>query len=247
MKSILITGCNRGLGLGLVKTLLKSDSPPKNLITTCRSVDKASELQQLASQHKNVHIIPLDVRNTESFDAFAKGVEEIVGSEGLNVLFNNAGYSPKSTRLGFVKADQLLETFAVNTVGPILLTKALLPTLRKAANLNKSGAFGSKKAAVINMTSILGSIALNSDGGLYPYRCSKAAINMATKSLSQDLKKDGILVACVHPGWVKTDMGGSNAPMSVEESSRGIVQLMAKLDESHTGGFFQWDGKELQW
>lgn len=70
---------------------------------------------------------------------------------------------------------------------------------------------------------------------------------MATKSLSLDLKKDGILVTCVHPGWVKTDMGGNNAPMSVEKSSRGIVQLIGKLGESHNGGFFQWDGNELQW
>ncbi|XP_066142577.1 C-signal isoform X2 [Euwallacea fornicatus] len=234
MKSVLITGCNRGLGLGLVKQIMKTTNPPQKVIATCRDVDKALALYEVASQHKNLHILQLDVGH-------------IVREEGLNVLFNNAGYSPKSTRINFVKADQLAETFAINTIGPIMLTKALMPLLKQAATTNEKESLGSKRAAVINMSSVLGSIALNSDGGLYPYRCSKAAINMATKSLSADLKNDGILVTCVHPGWVKTDMGGSNAPMDIETSCSSLVEFITNLTEKHNGGFFQWDGKELQW
>lgn len=247
MKSILITGCNRGLGLGLVRSLVASTNRPENVIATCRNLEKAKELLDIAKQHRNTHVLQLDVRNTDTFKQFAEDVECIVGDEGLNVLFNNAGYSPKSTRIQFVKADQLAETFAVNTIGPIMLTKALIPLLKKASLSNKSKPAGCEKAAIINMTSILGSIALNDNGGVYAYRCSKVATNMATKSLSIDLKNDGIVVTSVHPGWVKTDMGGSNAPMSVESCCSSLVEFIRNISERHNGGFFQWDGQELQW
>lgn len=247
MKSILVTGCNRGLGLGIVKHLVNDTNPPQNVIATCRIIEKAPELREIAEKNRNVHILTLDVKNTDTFDRFAKDVESIVGDDGLNVLFNNAGYSPKSTRINMVKAEQLAETFAINTIGPIMLTKALLPLLYRAAAKNVNAPISCSKAAVINMSSFLGSIELNKDGGLYPYRCSKAAINMATKSLSIDLKSQGVLVTCIHPGWVKTDMGGNNAPLSVDTSCSGIVKVIKELNEKHNGGFVQWDGKELPW
>ncbi|XP_018566423.1 uncharacterized protein LOC108907291 [Anoplophora glabripennis] len=247
MKSILITGCNRGLGLGLIKCLVKDINSPKNIIATCRNKSKAQELNDIAAQNKNVHILELDVTNTNTFDSFACEIEKIVADNGLNVLFNNAGYSPKSTRINAVKTEQMMETYAVNVVGPLMLTKVLLPLLKRAADVNQNQTFGSSRSAVINMSSVLGSIGLNDIGGVYPYRCSKAAINMATKSLSIDLKKDGILVACIHPGWVKTDMGGSNAPMDVETSATGMIQIIRNLSETHNGGFYQWDGKQLEW
>ncbi|KAL1490886.1 hypothetical protein ABEB36_011565 [Hypothenemus hampei] len=243
MQSILITGCNRGLGLGLVRQIIEktASSRPRNVIATCRDVNKAAELQEIAKKHPNVHILKLDIRNTEQFEGFVEEVEAIVGPAGLNILFNNAGYAPKSTRINSVKAEQLAETFTTNTIGPIMLTKALLPLLKRAAN-DKN-----KISAIVNMTSILGSIASNTDGGLYPYRCSKAAVNMATKSLSVDLKNDGIIVTCIHPGWVKTDMGGSNAPMDVDVSCTGLLNFIDNLSKEQNGKFFQWDGKELPW
>ncbi|KAJ8981677.1 hypothetical protein NQ317_017298 [Molorchus minor] len=247
MKSILITGCNRGLGLGLIKCLVKDINSPKTIIATCRDVANAKELKEIADINANVHILELDVTKTDTLDNFASEVEKIVDKDGLNVLFNNAGYSPKSTRINFVKTEQMIETFAVNTVGPLMLTKALLPLLKRAAQVNEDKPLGSSKAAVVNMTSILGSISLNDNGGLYPYRCSKVALNMVTKSLSVDLKKDGILVTCIHPGWVKTDMGGSNAPMEVDKSVSSIAQLVRSLSEKHNGEFYQWDGKRLDW
>ncbi|CAH1156078.1 unnamed protein product [Phaedon cochleariae] len=264
MKSILITGCNRGLGLGLVKCLVKEKNPPKSIIATCRDLNKAQarlgnnsggtkianlfqELQGIAESNNNVHILQLDVEDTETFDEFARNVQEIVKDNGLNVLFNNAGYSPKSTRINMVKAQQMIDTFRINTVGPIMLTKALLPALKKASEVNCNHPLGSSRSAVINMSTILGSISKNCEGGLYPYRCSKAALNIATKSLSIDLKKDGILVTCVHPGWVKTDMGGSHAPIDVESSAKGLVTLMTSLSEKHNGEFYTWEGKALPW
>ncbi|KAK9890646.1 hypothetical protein WA026_012005 [Henosepilachna vigintioctopunctata] len=182
----------------------------------------------------------------DTFEFFAKEVENIVKDDGLNLLFNNAGYSPKSTRINFLKADQLTETFLTNVVGPIMLTKSMLPLLKKAAK-NSEKKFSTEGSVVVNMTSILGSISLNKEGGLYPYRCSKAALNMATKSLSVDLKSDGILVTCIHPGWVKTDMGGKGAPLEIEDSVSQIVNLVKSFNESHNGKYFQYDGKELAW
>ncbi|XP_053972108.1 C-factor [Hylaeus volcanicus] len=248
MKSILITGCNRGLGLGLVKHLTKLSQPPRNIFATCRDANKARELTELAEKSKNIHIIEIDLMNTKDYDKIVKTVSEKVGNDGLNVLFNNAGVSPKFTRLGFVKEEQLTETFFVNTVVPILLTKALWPLLKVASdNFEDKSKMSVNKAAVINMSSILGSITDNNQGGYYPYRCSKTALNAATKSLSIDLKDDGILVTSLHPGWVRTDMGGSSAPMDVDTSISNILNTLNLLSKEHSGCFIQHDGKSLPW
>ncbi|XP_071860331.1 SDR family oxidoreductase sniffer [Bombus fervidus] len=248
MKSILITGCNRGLGLGLVKHLVKMLQPPENIFATCRDVNKARELTLLAEKSENVHIIEIDLANTKDYDKITKVVAEKVGNAGLNVLFNNAGISSRFTRLGLVKEKQLTETFFVNTVAPILLTKEILPLLKIASNnFADKSKMNVNRAAVINMSSILGSIADNNEGGYYPYRCSKAALNAATKSMSIDLKEDGILVTCLHPGWVRTDMGGTNAPMDVDTSVTNILNTLNVLNEEHTGCFIQHDGQILSW
>ncbi|VEN59495.1 unnamed protein product [Callosobruchus maculatus] len=128
-----------------------------------------------------------------------------------------------------------------------MLTKALLPVLKKASELNKDLPLSSNRSAVINMSSILGSISANDNGGLYPYRCSKAALNMATKSLSIDLKKDGIIVTALHPGWVKTELGGPGAPMEVENSVASCLEVIRTLSNEHNGELYQWDGKRLDW
>ncbi|XP_076755912.1 SDR family oxidoreductase sniffer isoform X1 [Xylocopa sonorina] len=248
MRSILITGCNRGLGLGLVKHLVKLSQSPENIFATCRDANKARELTALAKESKNVHIIEIDLSDTKRYNEIVQIVSEKVGKAGLNVLFNNAGISPRFTRLNLVKEKQLTETLFVNTVAPILLTKAFLPLLKTASNnfMDKSK-MNINRSAVINMSSILGSIADNDLGGYYPYRCSKAALNAATKSMSIDLKEDGILVTCLHPGWVRTDLGGSNAPMDVDTSVSNILNTLSSLSEKHTGCFVQYDGKILPW
>ncbi|XP_045515674.1 C-factor [Pieris brassicae] len=244
MKSVLVTGANRGLGHGMVKFLLKNDKV-ENIFATCRNVSK--ELKSFSHEHKKLHILTLDVTNYEKLDDIAMQIKNVVGDRGLNVLINNAGVTTRFTKLNLVKADQLLENLTVNTIAPILLTKALIPLLRQAAVINSTKPLGAQKAAVINMSSILGSIAQNDQGGFYPYRCSKAALNAATKSMSIDLKKDEILVASIHPGWVKTDMGGKNAPLDVDTSVSGIFKTIDNLGEKDTGKFFQYDGTELPW
>lgn len=106
---------------------------------------------------------------------------------------------------------------------------------------------GVNRAAIINMSSILGSIGSNVEGGIYAYRMSKSAKNAATKSMSIDFKSDKILCVAMHPGWVKTDMGGSNAPLTVEESCSTLIKTLMTLNESHNGGFYEYDGRQLPW
>ncbi|CAO1411852.1 unnamed protein product [Diamesa hyperborea] len=249
MNSILITGCNRGLGLGLIKALIKCPTSPKYIFATCRNLDKATELQKLKEENQNLHLIQVDLKDFDKYSEVYEQVESIVKDEGLNVLFNSAGVSPKSAYFGIpkLKANELIDTFSVNCVAPLMLTKALLPLLKKAAIANKDSPLGVQRAAVINMSSILGSIASNTDGSLYHYRLTKSGLNSATKSLSIDLKKDGIMAVNMHPGWVKTDMGGPKAPLEIETSCELMVQTITKMDKSVNGGFIQWDGKTLPW
>lgn len=194
-------------------------------------------------------------------------MSDVVGAQGLNVLFNNAGFAPKSTRLNMTKSDDLVKTLLTNAVAPVMLTKvrnanphrmqysfmfcypfkAFVPLLKKSSAANQSAEMGVNRAAIINMSSILGSIGSNVEGGIYSYRMSKSAKNAATKSMSIDFKKDKILCVAIHPGWVKTDMGGSSAPLTVEESCTTLIDTLQKLNESHNGGFYQYDGKPLPW
>ncbi|XP_026742740.1 uncharacterized protein LOC113504571 [Trichoplusia ni] len=244
MKTVLITGANRGLGLGMVKYLTKQNKA-QNIIATCRTVSE--ELKTLSAENKNLAILNLDVTNTASFGEISTQISKIVGDKGLNLLINNAGVTTKFTKLALVKTEQLLENLTVNTIAPIMLTKSLLPLLKQAAEVNSDKPMGSQRAVIINMSSVLGSIAQNDQGGFYPYRCSKAALNAATKSMSVDLKKDNILVASLHPGWVKTDMGGKNAPLDVDTSVSGIFNTINKLGEGDTGKFLNYDGTQLPW
>ncbi|XP_014368140.2 C-factor [Papilio machaon] len=244
MKTVLITGANRGLGLGMVKYLTKQKKAEK-IFATCRNASE--ELTKLSEENENLHILHLDVKKLDTYGEFASKIKQLVGNGGLNLLINNAGVTTKFTKLSLVKEEQLMDNFTVNTVAPIILTKTLLPLLKQAADVNSEKPVGANRAAIINMSSVLGSIAQNDQGGFYPYRCSKAALNAATKSMSLDLKKDQILVACMHPGWVRTDMGGKNAPLDVDSSINGIFNTINKLGEGDSGKFLQYDGSELPW
>uniref|UniRef100_A0A1L8DCQ3 Putative short-chain dehydrogenase n=1 Tax=Nyssomyia neivai TaxID=330878 RepID=A0A1L8DCQ3_9DIPT len=248
MNSILITGCNRGLGLGLVKCLVRNaKDAPKYLLATVRDAAKAEELQSLAKVHPNIHVLEIDLTDYDAYEGFAKKVGDIVKEDGINLLFNSAGYSTKSTRLHLTQHKDILDCFAINSVAPVMLAKAMLPHLRKAATVNAGKPIGPQRACVVNMSSVLGSISANESGGLYAYRMSKAALNMATKSMSVDMQGDNIMAVCLHPGWVRTDMGGSKAPLDAETSSSGMLDVIRGLTVEHNGRFFQYDGKELSW
>ena len=140
-----------------------------------------------------------------------------------------------------------MDVYSVNVVAPLMLSKAFVPLLKKASKANANDPIGITRAVIVNMSSILGSITSNVEGSLYHYRVTKSGLNAATKSLSIDLKGDGIMAVNMHPGWVKTDMGGEKAPLEISESCQGMVNQIFNLKSSHNGGFIQYDGKSLPW
>lgn len=166
----------------------------------------------------------------------------------MNVLFNNAGIATKSTRLQHVNSNDLIESFKVNTLAPTMLTKAFLPLLKTAAVKNQDRPLGCERAVVINMSSILGSITSNDNGGLFGYRVSKSGLNAATKSMSIDLKNLNIMCVAMHPGWVKSEMGGSNAPLEIDATCQQIMETIFALKQSDNGTFMQHHGEStLPW
>lgn len=122
-----------------------------------------------------------------------------------------------------------------------------MPLLKKASKSNSDLPLGVQRAAIINMSSILGSIEANVEGGLYAYRTSKCGLNAATKSMSIDLRDHQIMCVSMHPGWVRTDMGGSKAPLDIDSSCKQMIDTIKNLNASNNGGFVQFDGKPLKW
>jgi NAD(P)-dependent dehydrogenase (short-subunit alcohol dehydrogenase family) len=219
MKKILVTGANRGIGLELCRQLAGRGD---EVIAVCR---KGSE--ELSSLGLRV-IEGIDVADDES----VQRLRERLGPEKLDWLINNAGILAKDS-LDQLDFEGMERQFRVNTLGPLRVTSALLPSLGK----------GSKIGII---TSRMGSISDNTSGGYYGYRVSKAAVNMAGMSLARDLQARGIAVALLHPGMVATDMtGGSGVP--VQQSAGGLIKRMDELDMEHTGGFWHAEGQALPW
>ena len=234
----LVTGANRGLGLEWVRQL--ADTVDR-LYATCRRPTAADALQDLAETHPDtVAVLGLDVTDD---DAIADAVERVRREQGaLHLLVNNAGVSGGATsdRFGSVDAETMTEVLRVNAVGPHLMTQAF-------ADLLTAGADDRGTATVVNVTSQLGSIERTSGGGWHSYKASKAALNMGTRMQAAELKGDDVIVVAMHPGWVRTDMGGSNARLSTEESVTGMLDVIDDLKLSHTGQFLAYDGDELPW
>ncbi|XP_042352651.1 C-factor [Plectropomus leopardus] len=250
--SVLVTGASRGLGLQIVDFLASGGFSPGKIIATARDPARAQKLQELAQKHPNIHIITLDVVKQESIEKSVEDVERLVQEDGLNCLINNAGINVVAD-FHTVTAEKMIENFHTNTVAPLMITKAFLPLMKKAAS--RGGAAGSmsiQRAAVINMTSLLGSVELNwgeraNNFKWYPYRTSKSALNMVSRCMAVDLEPDGILCMAIHPGWVRTDMGGSEAPLSPEESVSAILSVIGGLTEKDHGSFLNFTGEVLPW
>ncbi|XP_013407187.1 uncharacterized protein LOC106171396 [Lingula anatina] len=244
--TVLVTGANRGIGLELVRQIVARQNPPKHVFATCRDPDRAKDLQALAKDTPSIEIVKLDVTDYATLrNTVVPHVQSKVGDLGLNLLINNAGLLLRHD-LSTVTPEAMREVYEVNTIAPVMITQAFLPLL-KAASARATGGLSCSRAAVINITSKVGSCADNQSGKHYPYRCSKAALNIATVSMSVDLKGDGILAAVLHPGWVKTQMGGSNAIHELSDSVKGMLDVMDRLTENETGKFFEWKGNEIPW
>ena len=178
---ILITGTSRGIGLELTRQLLQRSSvTPKYIIATCRKPGEADDLLRLRDQHPETVIVKeLDVTSYEKLPAFVEEIKVLTEGHGLGCLVNNAGVSPGLTRFSSVTAEQMADTFNVNVIAPLMLTKALAKEMKYPDGAAER--FLLKKPLVVNMGSILGSIEENDRGGVYPYRASKAALHMLTR------------------------------------------------------------------
>ncbi|MBX7145695.1 MAG: SDR family oxidoreductase [Alphaproteobacteria bacterium] len=226
MPTILITGTSRGLGLEFTRQYLKDDW---HVIACCRSLATSSNLKSLKG---NIEICELDVTDEKQIENLAKKLS----TQKLDILLNNAGVGTFEDTLGKTSTTSWVSTFVTNVIGPIHMVEYFRGSLLK----------GDKKL-VVNITSRMGSIEDNQSGQYYAYRTSKAALNMATKNLAVDLKSDNIKAVAIHPGWVKTDMGGQNAPLTVNESVTAIRRTIDTIKPQDTGSFLNYDGSKLPW
>jgi len=250
VKTVLVTGANRGLGLELVRQFLSASTPPEHLVATYRDPKTSQDLLKLAKTSSSLHAIQLDVTDSEAFPDLVSQLEKLVGNSGLNLLINNAGFKESELRdLDSVTEELMVKHFKVNCVAPLLLTRALLPLLKRAASLESSKAMGVEKAAIIQISSIAGSVGEVSEpwAGMYAYRCSKAALNMVSANLAVELNSEGILVTSFHPGWVSTDMGGQEAPITPKDSVTAMLATMKQLSEKDQGAFMHQDKQPLAW
>ena len=230
MKNVLITGANRGLGLGFVKNYLGKNI---NVVSTTRELKSSKELLALKERFpNNLEIFELDLLKEGAGYALAN----FLGDRPIDILINNAGVGSTNQHLQAVSPKPWLEVLKVNLIAPLMVTQSIIDNVKK----------GSDKK-IYFLSSQLGSIADNTSGGMYIYRSSKTGLNQVVKSLSVDLKPQGITVVSLHPGWVKTDMGGPNAPVSIDESIEGMMQVIYSTDIRDSGRFLNYDGKVLPW
>jgi len=229
--SILVTGGNRGIGLEFVRQYLTAGW---RVFAGCRNPENAIELNRLAAGAAGaLSVHPLDVVNPRQVQAAAAAL----GSAPLDLLVNNAGvYGPEDSAFGTLDPDAWLEVFRVNTIAPVKLTEAFITNLTR-----------SKRGVVAALSSKMGSIADNGSGGSYIYRSSKSALNAAMKSAAIDLAPQGVTVVVLHPGWVKTDMGGPDAQIDVDQSVRCMRRILDSVTAADSGRFIDIDGSSIPW
>ncbi len=233
-ENILVTGANRGIGLAITKVLL---SQGDQVFAACRQPQQASELQTLKKLNPGkLEILAMGVDSDQQVEAASKEAAQKV--QHLDILFNNAGISPPpfDSSLEKVELQKCREAFEVNVLGPMRVTRAFLPLLRKSA-----------KPRVVNSTSGLASLAGKNEGHFYAYGVSKAALNMVTRTMAFEFKGENIIVVCMDPGRVRTDMGGPNASLAPEESASAIVKMVKGLTMAQTSLFLYNDGNPLKW
>jgi NAD(P)-dependent dehydrogenase (short-subunit alcohol dehydrogenase family) len=222
--TVLITGANRGIGLELARQYAEDGW---HVIGTARRPDAADDLRDL-----DVSVMQLDVTDQASVDRLANEL----GEQTIDVLINNAGVLTIVRSISEIDFEEFNHVMAVNAVGPIRVTQALLLNLH-AGETRK----------VISVSSIAGSITGKTSGGPYGYSESKAALNMFTRSLAGELRADGFICIVIHPGWVQTDMGGANAAVTVKNSASGIRNVIANLSAEDSGEFWTFKGEKLPW
>lgn len=218
-----ITGGNRGIGLELARQLAARGN---QLAVVCRR--SSPGLEELGAET----IEGIDVSDAGCMNT----LRERIGERRIDLLINNAGVLRRD-RLGHIDdagIDDILLQFRVNSIGPLLVTQALLPHLGTGA-----------KVGIVS--SRMGSVADNTSGGYYGYRMSKAAANMVGASLAQDLAERGVAVAVLHPGYVRTEMTGGQGDVNAEQAAAGLLARLDELTMETSGGFWHANGEALSW
>jgi NAD(P)-dependent dehydrogenase (short-subunit alcohol dehydrogenase family) len=225
----LVIGANRGIGLGVVKEMLRRGWA---VIATARRPNAATELKALAAENPGkLEIHPLDMTSTTQMDDFVNAMKR----RTLDAVLVNAGISGPEHR----SASQASEA----EIGTLMFTNAIAP-IRLARSLAHS--VRAKTGVLAFTSSIMGSVSLNT-GGHELYRASKAALNSLARGLWSEIKGRGLTLLTLHPGWVRTDMGGSSAPVGVDDSARGVVSVIERERGKHHHAFLDFQGKEIAW
>ncbi len=228
MARIVITGSSRGLGLEFVRQYAAAGD---RVFALARRPD-VGPLRDLATAEQ-VTAIACDVVDAA---ACATAVAEIGQAvDSIDLLLNNAGIAGRTGgRFGELDYEDVREVLDVNSIAPVRMSELCLPLLRRGGD-----------AQIVHVTSRMGSIGDNGSGGWWAYRMSKAALNMACKNMALELRGVGIATMVIHPGWVRTDMGGSGAPLAIEDSVRGMRDVIAALDMGRSGTFLDFSGTSI--
>jgi NAD(P)-dependent dehydrogenase (short-subunit alcohol dehydrogenase family) len=230
---IAVTGAGRGIGLEFARRWLERGD---RVFALARRPAKSTGLAALALRHAGaLRSIECDVGDDDSVARARTEVEE--GADRLDLVVNNAAvFGARNASVETLALADVRHVFEVNVLGALRVSRAFLPLLRRG-----------RRPALVHISSLLGSIADNSSGGYWDYRLSKAALNMAARNLAIELKQDGVLSVALHPGWVRTDMGGPDAPLGVEEAVAAMVRTIDALGPDQSGGFYDRTGRPAPW
>lgn len=226
MTTILITGTNRGIGLELARQALA-----KGWTVYGSARGEVTDPDAHICHHPKFHDLVFDVTDHAAVRAAAAGL-----AAPIDILINNAGIiGPERQSTLDMDFDGFAETLAVNSLAPLAVAQAFLPQLKQSPN-----------PRILTISSQMGRMSYAKSDKI-AYRASKAAVNKVMQGLATDLKPMGVAVALVHPGWVRTDMGGAGADIDATESAAGILALAEGLTLDGTGQFYNWDGSSAEW
>lgn len=226
---VLITGSNKGIGLSLTLAFAHAGW---DVIATARKSFRPT-LKNAATRFPNIQVVELDVTDEPSIALAAESVTAT--HPALDVLVNNAAIFPGegTETLETLDINWFAEAFETNVTGVACVTRAFLPLLRNATH-----------PRIVNISSGAGSISEKDDASYYPYSVSKAALNMLTRIMAQEFMPEGISVTSISPGWVRTDMGGSNAELTPDESAAALFHTICQLTLGHSGKFLDRNGSD---
>jgi len=231
MKTVLITGSNRGIGLEFVRQYINEGW---QVIACCRNTESAHQLNNIKDSNSNRLIIhKLDVSNFKMIEELASTLHDTP----IDLLINNAGiYGGNNNTFGSIDYQDWTNAFVINTMAALKIAESFVSNI-ECSNIKK----------MVFLSSQMGSISDNGSGQSYIYRSTKTALNSVVKSLSIDLKHKGIKVLTLHPGWVLTDMGGTNAQITTEESVKSIKNIIDNMNMNNSGSFLDYEGKTILW